>query len=249
MKLLVVNPNTTEAVTALLLRHVRAAAGDGVDVDAVTAGFGASYIADEASFAIAGHAVLDAWATYRAGHAGEPAPAAALVGCFGDPGCTALRELSGAPVVGLAEAAMREAAGHGRFAIVTGGAAWAPMLARLARGLGLDSALAGIHTVAPSGAQLAADPAGAKALLSAACIEAARNARCVILGGAALAGWAAEIAPRLGVPLVCSVEAGARAAVAAARASRPDAPPVPDSGIAWHGLSAALLEGLRRRPG
>ena len=33
-----------------------------------------------------------------------------LVGCFGEPGCIALRELAGVPVIGLAEAAMREAA-------------------------------------------------------------------------------------------------------------------------------------------
>ena len=257
MKLLLVNPNTTEGVTELLLRHVHGAAGEGTSVDAMTARFGASYIADETSFAVAGHAVLDAWAAHRAGcvERGEPEAAAVLVGCFGDPGCIALRELSGVAVIGLAEAAMREAATHGRFAIVTGGAAWAPMLARLAKTLDLEPALAGIHIVAPTGAQLAADPAAAIALLRDACIAAARNADAVILGGAALAGMAETIAPGVPVPLIDSVRAGSLAALAAVKTARQSpaktAAPVVSSaptGIAWQGLSAALLEGLRRRP-
>jgi len=263
MKLLVINPNTTESVTTLLLRQVRAAAGKGVTIDAVTARFGASYIADETSFAVAGHGVLDAWAAHRAEcvSRGEPEADAVLIGCFGDPGCIALRELSGVPVIGLAEAAMREAAEHGRFAIVTGGAAWAPMLARLAKTLDLDASLAGIHVVAPTGAQLAADPQAAIALLRDACIAAAREAGAVILGGAALAGMAKTIAPEVPVPLIDSVRAGAHAALAALKAAQRSSPtptptPTPTkpsviqaaTGIAWQGLSAALLEGLRRRP-
>ena len=62
--------------------------------------------------------------------------------------------------------------------------------------LGHAPSLAGIHTVAPTGAQLAADPQGARALLAEACREAATrfDAQAVILGGAGLAGMAADIA-------------------------------------------------------
>jgi allantoin racemase len=60
--LLVINPNTSQSVTALLQHHVQAAAGLHVRVRSITARFGAPYIADEASYAIAGHATLDAWA-------------------------------------------------------------------------------------------------------------------------------------------------------------------------------------------
>ena len=71
------------------------------------------------------------------------------------------------------------------------------MLERLALALGHARSLAGIHTVAPTGAELAADPAGARALLAEACREAAARfeAQAVILGGAGLAGMAADIAP------------------------------------------------------
>ncbi|WP_010106824.1 aspartate/glutamate racemase family protein, partial [Verminephrobacter aporrectodeae] len=118
--------------------------------------FGAPYIACEASYAVAAHTALDAWAHALAQPRQQPD--AVLIGCFGDPGLMALRESSPAPVTGLAEASFIEAARHGRYAIVTGGARWAPMLHRLAQALGQAQALAGIHTVAPTGAQLAADP-------------------------------------------------------------------------------------------
>ncbi len=227
-RLLVINPNTSAAVTALLQTHVQAAAGPQVQVRTVTARFGAPYISDEASYAVAGHATLDAWA---AALAHGPAPDAVLIGCFGDPGLLALRESSPAPVTGLAEAAFIEAARHGRYAIVTGGARWAPMLQRLAHALGQGESLAGIHTVAPTGAQLAADHAGARALLGQACRDAVHQlgAQAVIVGGAGLAGMAAALQPGVDVPLIDSVAAGARWALRT---------PVPPSQRATAGFDA-----------
>ena len=61
-RLLVINPNTSASVSTLLQTHVQAAAGLHVQVRTVTARFGAPYIADEASYAVAAHAALDAWA-------------------------------------------------------------------------------------------------------------------------------------------------------------------------------------------
>jgi Asp/Glu/hydantoin racemase len=208
VELLVINPNTSVAVTQTLRRHVEAALGGAIELHTATARFGAGYIASEAAFVVAAHATLDAYAAHCDEHA---RPDAVLVGCFGDPAVDALREISARPVVGLAEAAMRQAVRHGRFSIVTGGAAWKPMLMRLARALALADALVQIHTVAPSGAELAADPDAALRLLTDACREAATGADCVILGGAGLAGMAAQIAPALPVPLIDSVIAGAQA--------------------------------------
>ena len=241
MRLLVVNPNTSASVSELLRAHVQTVVGPDVALQVATARFGASYIADEISFAIAAHAALDAYAAHCEEH-GELD--AVLLGCFGDPGVMALRELSGRPVVGLAEAAMREAAGRGRFAIVTGGAAWKPMLERLARTLGFSEALAGVHVVAPTGAQLAAAPAMALSLLGTACREAGRDADTVILGGAGLAGMAARLQPGLDVPLIDSVTAGARAALHTMNPVA-EAKPNARSSADWQGLSDALLRRLR----
>ncbi len=237
-KLLVINPNTSSHVTDLLTQHVQTAAGSHVTVRSVTARFGAPYIADEASYAIAAHATLDAWASTLAGP--QTAPDAVLIGCFGDPGLMALRESSPVPVTGLAEAAFIEAARHGRFAIVTGGERWAPILQRLAQSLGHANALAGIHTVAPTGAQLAADPLAARQLLTQACLDAVRQlgVQTVILGGAGLAGMAAGIQPYVNVPIIDSVVAGAHWAL------RSNAVPPqrssPGFDMPWVNLSAEL---------
>jgi allantoin racemase len=212
-QLLVINPNTSTSVTELLLAHAQMVAGPDVLVRAVTARFGAPYIACEASYTVAGHATLDAWATdLRSGL--QPAHAV-LIGCFGDPALLALRETSSAAVTGLAEAAFTEASSHGRFAIVTGGDRWKPMLQRLAQALGFDDRLAGIHTVAPTGVQLANDPDGAKTLLQQACLEALHkhDVQAIILGGAGLAGLAAHIQPYLQVPVIDSASAGVRQAL------------------------------------
>ncbi|CAN5878757.1 aspartate/glutamate racemase family protein [soil metagenome] len=238
-KLLVINPNISTSVTALLQHHIQAAAGPALSVHTSTARFGAPYISDEASYAVANHAVLDSWAVAQAQGI---KPEAVLIGCFGDPGLFALRDGAGVPVSGLAEAAFAAAAWHGRFAIATGGDRWRPMLSRLAHALGHGQTLAGIHTVAPTGAQLAADPVGARKLLAEACLEAADRfkAQAVILGGAGLAGMAADIASQVPVPLIDSVTAGADWALQALR--NPGARSIAPAGfgIAWQNVSWEL---------
>jgi Asp/Glu/hydantoin racemase len=243
MTLLVINPNTSESVTERLVDAVRSEAGPGCEVQGITARFGARYISCEASYAIAGHAALDAWAAWCAA---EGEPEAVLIGCFGDPGLWALRERSQAPVIGLAEATMREAATLGRFAIVTGGAAWGPMLRRLALALGLDGALARLEVIAPNGAALAADPRAAIELLRAACVRAAAagDVQSVVLGGAGLAGMAPEVEQGLGVSLIDSVTSAARALIAATRGPR-DAMPARPAAQLWGALSPELAQALR----
>jgi allantoin racemase len=211
-RLLVINPNTSGSVTERLHAYIQAALPL-VDVQAITARIGAPYISSETSYAVAGHAVLDAWTDFQSSH--SESPDAVLVGCFGDPGLFALRECCAARVTGLAEAGFLEAASHGRFAVVTGGEAWGPILARFARMMDLGDALLGVHTVAPTGAQLANDPAMALELLTEACRDAAERWPCdaIILGGATLAGLAATIQPEIKVPVVDSVLAGARYAL------------------------------------
>lgn len=237
-RLLIINPNTTQAVTDLLCRHAQALAGSDVVVDAVTARFGAPYISCEASYAVAAHATLDAWACARA--SGAPAPDSILIGCFGDPGLQALQDTSPAWVTGLAQAAFAQASVHGKFAIVTGGERWRPMLERLAYALGYADLLAGIHTVTPTGAQLAQDSVGARALLAQACRDAQLRfgARSVIVGGAGLAGIAADIQPQVGALLIDSVSAGVQHALAGAPAGQPRGQD--RVAFAWNGVSPEL---------
>lgn len=216
-RLLIINPNTTQSVSDKLDAFAKLAiVGSDTQVRTVTAGFGAPYIDSETSYAIAAHATLEAMNSALQHKVDKTtAPHSILIACFGDPGLLALRESTDIPITGLAEAAFMEAAKFGRFAIVTGGARWKPMLERHAHMLGFDAALAGIHTVQPSGLQLAQDPQAAHILLAQACQTALRefNAQAVILGGAGLAGMAANIQSQVDAPIVDSVLAGVRLAV------------------------------------
>ncbi len=202
---LLINPNTTAAITDKVLAACRQAQ-PAVQWDGATARFGAAYIADEASYAIAGHAALDALEAFHAGHD------AVLLACFGDPGLLALRERAPVPVVGLAQSSFEAAARRGRFAVVTGGHAWSPMLRRFARAHQLDANLVGIHTIDWTGAQIAADPDGARdALVAAAQRGIDAGADALLLGGAALAGLAPSLQPRLSVPVLDNVLLAAQA--------------------------------------
>ncbi len=206
-RFLLINPNTGIATTQRLEQTLRPRLPEDVRLEACTARFGARYIACEASHAIAAHACLDAWAAHRAQH---PAPLdGVLIGCFGDPGLFALREVSGCPVTGLAEASFIQAAALGPFAIVTGGERWRPMLQRLAQGLGYGERLRHVETVEASGAVLQADADFALRCLAEACRRAAvPGVRSIILGGAGLAGYAAALSDASPLPLIDSAHAG-----------------------------------------
>lgn len=215
-RLLVINPNTTASVTAQVLAAGREAAPD-AQWEGVTAAFGAAYIASETAYAIAAHAVLDAYAQHYRGHD------AVLIACFGDPGLLALGELCPVPVVGLAEASLRAAAAEGPFAVVTGGTAWGPMLRRFARTHRLDAQLTGVHTVALTGAEIAADPARALDQLAARCRFAiTEGAGRIVLGGAALAGLAQQLQPRVAVPVLDNVRLGIAALLDSVSPARAD---------------------------
>jgi Asp/Glu/hydantoin racemase len=239
MRILLINANTSADITGRLVGIARGLAPAGVDFVGATGRFGARYIASRAANAIAAHAALDAYAE----HGG--AADAVLLGCFGDPGLDALREIAPVPVVGLAdasaEAAMRVAK---RFGVVTGGAAWGPMLEEFFAARGHAARLAGVRTVAPSGGEIARDPDAALALLAAACTASAREdgAEAVILGGAGLAGLAARLEGRVPVPVICSVEAGVRAAIGAVGAA--PARLHPHQPVETVGLGAALAKRL-----
>ncbi|MEO6624062.1 MAG: aspartate/glutamate racemase family protein [Burkholderiaceae bacterium] len=204
-RILVINPNTSSSVTDMVLAACRAAQPQ-LQWEGVTAAFGHPYIASEASYAVAAHAVLDAYAKHYEAHD------AVLIACFGDPGLLALRETSAVPVLGLAESSFRAAEARGPFAVVTGGSAWGPMLERFARAHSLDAQLRGIFTVDLTGAQIAADPRSAYVDLGRACQAGVDSgARVILLGGAALTGLGGALQPDVAVPVLDNVLLAAHA--------------------------------------
>lgn len=245
MRLLLINPNTSAAVTDTVAAAAGAALPGRVELVPVTGRFGARYIASRAAAAIAGHAALDAMAEHVEGCD------AVLLACFGDPGLAALKEVSPVPVVGMAEASCQLACTLGRrFAIVTGGERWPAMLEEFVAAQGLTSRLAGIRALAPTGDVVTRDLDAGIAQLAEACrlsVE-ADGAEVVILGGAALAGLARRVGETVDVPVLCSLEAGVRMTIAAAsltlRKACKGSLAMPPS-IESVGLSKALAARLR----
>jgi allantoin racemase len=206
-RLLIINPNTNAAITERIATWAQARIPEDVQINIMTARFGAPYISCEASHLLAGHALLDAWANYL--DRCEEAPDGVLIACFGDPGLFALREVSACPVTGLAEASFHRALDYGKFAIVTGGDRWKPILERLAASLELGAGLVHIEIVNQTGAQLMADQEFALTVLHRACSEAIqKGVDSVILGGAGLLGFAQRLQPRFNIPIIDSVQAG-----------------------------------------
>jgi len=218
LKILLLNGNTDEAITERLATAARAMCAH--DITGATTRFGARYIASRAAVAVAGHAVLDALAE----HVGADNAAgydAAIIGCFGEPGLEAAREILPIPVLGMADSSIRSALRLAPcVAVLTGGAAWVPMLEEffLLRGLTRDAVR--VAAITPTGDMIARDPAAAALLLAeTARAEIAAGAGAVLLGGAGLVGLDALLQPQLPVPVLC----GLRATLDALPGARPAA--------------------------
>jgi Asp/Glu/hydantoin racemase len=182
MRLLVANPNTSQSVTDRIATVARAAASAA--------------------------AVLELLAAHA------PQADAAIVAAFADPGLGAARELLSIPVVGMAEAAMLTACMLGRrFAIVTFSASLEPWYQECVEYNGLVGRSAGVFCLNEPFADIAGVAEEKTARLVALCDRAvAAGADVCILGGAPLAGLAAEIADQVRVPLVDGVAAAVRQA-------------------------------------
>ena len=103
MRILVINPNTTQAMTDDIGRMARAAAGPGTQIDCVQPAAGPRSIEGSADEVLAGYHTLDMVASTRGRYD------AYVIACFGDPALAACREVSQVPVIGIAEAAFHMA--------------------------------------------------------------------------------------------------------------------------------------------
>ncbi|MDN3521672.1 aspartate/glutamate racemase family protein [Halomonas ramblicola] len=115
MHLRIINPNTTAGMTATIGEAARHIASPGTRITATQPAHGPVSIESHFDEAISAVGVLEEVL------AGEREDADAyVIACFGDPGLLAARELTRAPVIGIAEAAFHMATLIStRFSIVT----------------------------------------------------------------------------------------------------------------------------------
>lgn len=211
MRILLLNPNTTSAITDRLVAAAREAAASDTHLIPATATRGVPYIATRAEAQIGGAIALEMLAEHHNG------VDAAIIAAFGDPGLFGARELFDIPVVGMAEAAMLTACMLGRrFVIVTFATALGPWYQECVEAHGLSNRCAGIRML-DGGFHSVSDVQEEKEtlLVDLACRAVAETeGDVVILGGAPLAGLAAKVKARIPVPVVDQVQAAVKQAEA-----------------------------------
>lgn len=207
MRILVLNPNTTEAMTSRMSDAGRKVAAPRTQLVPLTASRGVPYIATRAEAQIAGAIALEMLAEHHR------SCDAAIIAAFGDPGLLGARELFDMPVIGMAEAAMLTACTLGRrFAIVTFARALGPWYEDCVEMHGLSQRCAGVRTLDGAIQSVPDVQVEKEALLVdlANRTVAEKDADVIILGGAPLAGLASKVRERIPVPLVDPIQAAVK---------------------------------------
>lgn len=176
-------------------------AGSGVRVEVADAPGGPLSIESHAEEALCIGAMINALRARRS------EPDAVIVGCFGDPGLSALREIMECPVVGPFESSLHIAAqlGH-RVGVVTILDSVIPVLDHLVRGMGLSLRYGGAVAIDLPVLELAshAESLSERVADAAAPLVRTRQADVLVLGCMSMAflGVAERVSTTLGVPVI-----------------------------------------------
>jgi Asp/Glu/hydantoin racemase len=191
----------------MMLTVARPLLPHGVAVRGVGAAHGEAMILNEEALAVGEQEVV------RIGVAEAGTVDAIVVAAFGNPGARRLRDLLSIPVIGIGEAAVREAAAGGRrFGIAT----TTPQLVRSieagVHSLGLAVSFTGVRVPGGDPLTFAANPTDqdeALALAATQCIE-LDGAEAVVVGGGPLSDTAARLRQRFQTTIIEPVPAAMR---------------------------------------
>nr|WP_259375303.1 aspartate/glutamate racemase family protein [Rubrivivax gelatinosus] len=240
--MLLINPNTSAAMTASIAAAAREIAAAGTEIIARQPSFGPASIEGHFDDAFGAAGVAEQ-ARLAAGDGVD----ATVIACFGDPGLDAAREVLAGPVLGIAEAAFHAAAMLATgFSVVTTMSRTCVIAERLVQRYGFERACRGIHGTDIPVLDLEAAGDALVATLEAAARRAlaADRSEAIVLGCAGMAGLARTLQARLGVPVVDGVAAAVKfaEALAALGLQTPKvgdyAPPRPKP---WAGWASGLV--------
>ena len=211
MKLLLINPNITAAMTTSMAAEARHHASPSTTIIPVTAEFGTQYIENRIEAAIASHAVLDALAKHAAGCD------AAIISAFGDPGLAAAREFADIPVLGIEESAILTAWMLGRrYSIICLTPRLRTWYIECAQEHGLAGRLASVRALNTPIADITRAKDQYRDKLIEQCMQAIEQdeAEVIIFGGGPIAGLAREAADAIPVPTLDGISCAVRMAEA-----------------------------------
>jgi len=252
MRLLIINPNISESVSALIRAEAERSASAGTTITMLTAPMGVAYIETRFEALIGAYATAQLAAEHHAGHD------AVIVAAFGDPGLGGLREALPVPVLGLTESALASACllGH-RFSIIAISQRIQAWYREVVAANGLSGRLASIRALNRPLASIGAVQEEHAAALRALCESAVDDdgAEVLVLAGAPLAGLARALRGQLPVPVVDGVSSAVRHAETlvalapgqAVRGSFAPPPAKPNQGLP-EAIVRLLAAGAGRRP-
>jgi allantoin racemase len=202
MRILVINPNTSEEMTRDIDREARQYARVDTEIETVCPSWGPRSIEGHYEEELAAVAMLEVIKDRAAEFDGV------VIACYGDPGLAAAREISPVPVVGIAEASMLMACtvAHS-FSIVTVLPRVKPLLEDTVRLHGLEARCASIRTTPLSVLDCERDPAAAGREI----VKAARlaieedGAEAICLGCAGMGPLDKLVESEVGVPVLDGV--------------------------------------------
>ncbi|WP_455925081.1 aspartate/glutamate racemase family protein [Pseudomonas putida] len=204
MRILVVNVNTTESITATIAEQARSVAAPGTEIIGLTPRFGAESVEGNFESYMAAIGVMDAVMRYE-----QPFDAVIQAG-YGEHGREGLQELLNVPVVDITEAAASLAMllGHA-YSVVTTLDRTVPLIQDRLRLAGLYQRCASVRASGLAVLELEEDPARAVAAIVAQAELAVRDdkAEVICLGCGGMAGLDELIRESTGVPVVDGVTA------------------------------------------
>ena len=204
MRILIINPNTSEEFTRKITESMQAYANPSSEVVAMTAVSGPRSIEGVYDELLSAQGTLEVFLTEKDRFDGF------IFACYSDhPVVYAAREITEKPVMGIAEASMHMACLLGyRFSVVTTNDEWEPLLWDAARHYGLESRCASIRT---TGLPVLALEGKSDAEVQGLVEQAARlaveedGAEVICLGCAGMTGLDKQLEKALGVPVLDGV--------------------------------------------
>ncbi|MCS5585229.1 MAG: aspartate/glutamate racemase family protein [Pseudomonadales bacterium] len=203
MKILIVNPNTTQSMTDKIAEAARSVAATDTEILAINPQDGPASVEgyyDEA-FAVPG--------LLREIRKGELMGVDGyIVACFDDPGLHAVRSIATGPAVGICEAAVYAASMvAGSFTVVTTLRSSVPAIEKVVRGYGRDHFCRRVRAAEIPVLDLEKEGSEARLLIEAE-IERAVNedsAEAIILGCAGMADLTRQLTEKFGLPVIDGV--------------------------------------------
>jgi allantoin racemase len=200
MRILVLNPNTSSAVTARIEEVVRRVAAPGTDVVVRQIAHGPDVLESYYDESIAAPHIIEA-----VRQANDEGFHAVVLAAFCDPAIEAAREVSSIPIFGLEETTLAVALLLGNtFGILTEKPHKTAVKAQHVRKMGLESRFAAVRSLGMGVAEIAADPERVKRVG----LDIARRmveqdgAEVIVMGCASMAGYSDDLEQELGVPVL-----------------------------------------------